>query len=113
MPGRNHVTHSYRPGRPIIDELNYADQPVYAIDPVASRNASHRGHEQPAAMGAGNNARPHAARKASEAVNLNHLLNFSMPRRERDVPGSGHMPRRSRGARNAAYNKERELRVAR
>ncbi|GHJ86646.1 hypothetical protein NliqN6_3048 [Naganishia liquefaciens] len=105
MPGRNHVTHSYRPGRPIIDELNYADQPVFAIDPVPSRNASHRGHEQPST--GGNNARPHAARKASEAVNLNHLLNFSMPRRERDVPGSGHTPRRSRGARNTAHNKER------
>jgi hypothetical protein len=103
MPGRNNAAQSYKPGRPIIDETNYADQPVYAINPVPSR-ASNRG--QDGQQQNGNNSRPHAARKGSEAVNLNHLLNFSMPRR--DVPGSGHMPRRSKGVRNAAYNKERE-----
>lgn len=107
MPGRNHAAQSYKPGRPIIDETNYADAPVYAINPVVPRASSHRGGGQEHPQN-GNNPRPHAARKASEAGNLNHLLNFSMPRREgRDVPGSGHVPRRSKGVRNAAYIKER------
>lgn len=50
-------------------------------------------------------ARPSGGRKSSEAVNLNHLLNFSLPPRQpkNDRP----LPRRSRGNRNNAFHKEK------
>ncbi|KAJ9110490.1 hypothetical protein QFC19_001616 [Naganishia cerealis] len=87
--------HSYRPGRPIIDEHNYADQPVLGTRAAAAA----------ATPGQGGQSRPNAGRKASEAVNLNHLLNFSMPPRRPE--GRDAVPRRSKGTRNAAYLKER------
>ncbi len=94
------MSYRYTPSRPpiITDPL---DSPVYASTPHGTRTSNNERQQ-------GN------SRKQSETINLNHLLNFTMP--ARNGHGSGHggsgggTPRRSRGVKfqNGAYLRESE-----
>lgn len=90
----------------------------YRYTPAAPRHA-HRSNGAGDHLGDGDDApayasssstptgRPPGGRKSSEAVNLNHLLNFTLPPRQPTSGLGAPAARRSKGYRNAAHHKEK------
>lgn len=87
----------------------------YRYTPAAPRHAhrsngdSHPGDDDAPAYASSSSTpsgRPPGGRKSSEAVNLNHLLNFTLPPRQ-PTTGLSAPARRSKGYRNAAQLKEK------
>lgn len=96
------MSYRYQPSRqPIAADGLDDDGPLYAATPPGTRMPNDR------------LSRSHGgSRKSSETVNLNHLLNFSLP--ARNTAGGSSVPRRSRGVRreNGAYLRESACRLA-